>query len=419
LPSLAIAGGKPTRTRPLISWPIHGEEEERRILEVVRSGKWWFGENVKEFERKFADFQDARFGITCPNGTIGMIIALKALGIDAGDEVIMPAYSFFATASAVAQINAIPVFADIEEETCNIDLDHAETLVTERTRALMVVHIGGLPVDMERARDFAKRHNLKLIEDACHSWGSKWNGKGTGAIGDAGSFSFQMSKNITSAEGGIVLTDEEELAKVLRSYTHVGRLEGRAWYEHFIIAGNNRMTEMQAALLLAQLERLGPQTERREENVAHLNRALADVPGIVPQPRDPRVTRRSHHMYFFRFVARDFGGITRQQFMDALNAEGVPCSGGYLHPMYKNACFQTLNDSPRPENRWLSAECNARGVRLDRVKCPVTERLCAEEIVWLPQAILLEERSDMDQIAEAIHKVHEHQDEIAAVPAAR
>ena len=214
-----------------------------------------------------------------------------------------------------------------------------------------------------------------------------------------------------------MLTDDEELAKILRSYTHVGRIEGRAWYEHFIIAGNNRMTEIQAAILLAQLARLPEQTQRREENVALLNRALADVPGIHPQARDPRVTRRSHHMYFFRFVSSEFGGITRQQFLDALNAEGIPCSGGYLHPMYKNACFQTLNDNPRPENRWLSRECNERGYRLDKVCCRVAERLCNQEIVWLPQTILLETAGDMEQIVTAIRKIHANQKEIVAAPA--
>lgn len=415
---LAIAGGTPVRTKPAPSWPIHTEEEERRILDVVRSGKWWFGENVKAFEEEFAAFQDARFGITCPNGTIGLILALKALGIDAGDEVIVPAYSFFASASAVAQINAVPVFADIEESTANIDFDHAETLVTSRTRAVMVVHIAGLPVDMERARAFAERHNLKIIEDACHSWGSKWKGKGTGALGDAGSFSFQYGKNITAAEGGIVLTDSEELATILRSYTHVGRLPGRAWYEHFIIGGNNRMTEFQAAVLRAQLGRLEEHTLRREENVAYLNRELAGVPGIHPQARDGRVTRRSHHMYFFRFVGTEFGRLTRDQFLKALQAEGIPCSGGYLYPLYRLSAFQTLNDSPRPENRFLSSLCNERGIRYDRISLPVVERLCAHEIVWIPHPVLLEGREEMDQIVTAIRKIHAHQDEAAEAVAA-
>jgi dTDP-4-amino-4,6-dideoxygalactose transaminase len=401
----------------MISWPVHGTEEQARVSDVISSGNWWWGENVREFEARFAAYHGAKHGITCNNGTVALILGMRALGITAGDEVIVPAYTFIASATAVTALNAIPVFADVEENSANIDFDSAEKLVNPRTRAIIVVHFAGLPVDMDKARAFATKHNLRLIEDACHSWGSQWNGKGTGAIGDFGSFSFQMSKNITSAEGGIILTDDDEIARITRSYTHVGRLEDGAWYEHYLLAGNNRMTEIQAAMLLAQLERLPAQTDKREENAAILLKELADVPGLHFPLRPAAVTRRSWHMVLFRYVAEEFGGLPRDLFLKALEAEGVPCGGGYILPVHKQPCFQNLNDQPRPEDKALSAMCNERGIRYTDVHCPVAERLCTSEMIWLPHRLLLEEADDMRTIAKAIKKIHAHQAELAGTSA--
>lgn len=410
--NLALAGGAPLRTRKMISWPIHGPEEVQRVTRVLESGEWWWGENVRAFEAAFAEYHGARHGITCSNGTIGLILAMRALGITAGDEVIVPTYSFIASATAVTSLNAIPRFADVERETANIDFDAAEALVNEHTRALMVVHFAGLPVDMDKAKAFADKYNLVLLEDACHSWGSQWKGKGTGALGHAGSFSFQMSKNITAAEGGIVLTDDDEIARIVRSYSHVGRLEDGAWYEHYLLAGNHRMTEMQAAILLAQMERLPAQTDKRERNGKILMEELADVPGIHFAPTPAEVTRRAWHLVLYRYVASEFGGLSREKFLHALEAEGVPANGGYLLPMHKNPCFQTLNDSPRPEDKALADLCNQRGIRYTEVSCPVAEKLCQEEMVWMPHQLLLEDEEDIRTMARAIRKIQENQHEL-------
>jgi len=214
---LAINGGKPVTKKDFPFWPIFGEEERKILLGVFESGKWWYGEKVKEFEEKFATFQDAKYGVTCTNGTVALEASLIACGVGAGDEVIVPPYTFVATATAVLKVNAIPVFADIDIETANIDLRDVKRKITPKTKAIIPVHFAGLPCDMDLLGDIAGRHNLRIIEDACHSWGSKWKEKGTGALGDCGAFSFQMSKNITSGEGGIVLTDNEELADAIRS----------------------------------------------------------------------------------------------------------------------------------------------------------------------------------------------------------
>ncbi|MDD3927830.1 MAG: aminotransferase class I/II-fold pyridoxal phosphate-dependent enzyme [bacterium] len=198
---LALLGGIPARKEPFAAWPVIEAKDRDRLLEVFDSGKWWYGEKVKEFEEKYAAFQDAGYGVTCCNGTVALEVVLLACGIGAGDEVIVPPYTFMATASAVLKANAVPVFADIELDTCNLDLEDVARKITDKTKAIVPVHIGGLPVDMDAFLKLAKQHKLVLIEDACHSWGSKWQGKGTGAIGDCGVFSFQMSKNITSGEG--------------------------------------------------------------------------------------------------------------------------------------------------------------------------------------------------------------------------
>lgn len=416
---LALTGGAAVRSKELIEWPMHGPEEQERVAEVVASGEWWWGRNVREFEERYSEYHGARHGITCSNGTVGLIIAMRAVGITAGDEVIVPAYTFVASATAVTALNAVPVFADVEPDTANIDFDSAEQLITEHTKAIMIVHFAGLPVDMDKAWAFAAKHNIRLIEDACHSWGSQWKGKGTGALGDIGSFSFQFSKNITAAEGGIILTDDDELATIARSYTHVGRLQDKPWYDHYLLSGNNRMTEMQAAILQAQMDRLPAQTLKREENAAVLDAALKDVPGIHLPPRPAAVTRRSYHMYLFRYNAEEFGGLPRAKFLEALNAEGVSCSGGYLHPVYKNPCFQTLNDNPRPEDKFLSELCNSRGVRYPEVSCPVAESFGNGEMVWLPHRLLLEEKTDMEQVAEAIRKVQANQAELAEYASAK
>ncbi|MBU4212959.1 MAG: DegT/DnrJ/EryC1/StrS family aminotransferase, partial [Verrucomicrobia bacterium] len=331
---LAIAGGKPVRTKPFpVKWPVIGKEERQNLLGVFDSGKWWYGEKVAEFERKYAAFQNARSGIACTNGTAALEIALLACGIGAGDEVIVPPYTFIATASAVLKVNAIPVFADIDLNTGNLDPKAAEKAITAKTKAIMPVHFAGLPVDMDAFKALARKHKLRLIEDACHSWGSQWKGKGTGAIGDCGVFSFQMSKNITSGEGGILLTDNEEIADAARSYSNCGRGKGQAFYEHYLLGSNLRMTELQAAILLGQLTRLKEQTIKRQKNAVLLDKGLKNIPGIALLKNDPRVTRRSYHIYIFRFVTEEWGGVSRETFLKALQAEGVPVSSGYPIPL--------------------------------------------------------------------------------------
>ncbi len=408
---LALHGGTPVRLEKIFPiWPITAATDREKLLEVFDSGKWWYGEKVKEFEEKYAIFHDAKYGVTCANGTVALEIALVACGIGAGDEVIVPPYTFMATASAVLRVNAVPVFADIELDTCNLDPVDVERKITDKTKAILPVHLGGLPVDMDAFKVLARKYKLVLVEDACHSWGSKWKGKGTGAIGDCGVFSFQMSKNITSGEGGILLTDSEDIADRARSYTNCGRIKGGAWYEHYLLGSNLRMTELQAAILLGQLERLEEQTLRREKNAVYLSELLKDIPGISLMRRDPRVTRRSYHIYIFRFLPEEWPGVSRDRFLEALKAEGIPCGNGYNIPLYKNPLFQRRAEGPG----YCPTSCPYHGGKVDytQVVCANAE-LMSREGCWIPHTVLLAEEPDMKDIAEAIKKIWEHRKELS------
>lgn len=393
---LAIHGGTPLRTRPWPAWPVWDEREVEAVAAVVRSGRWFSrdGDRVQTFARRFAEYHQARFAVPCTNGTHALEIALRAAGVQAGDEVIVPPYTFIATASAVVQVNAVPIFADIDPDTYNLDPRAAEAAITDRTRAIIAVHIGGCPADMDAFTDLARRRGLKLIEDAAQAHGAEWRGRKIGALGDAGTFSFQASKNLNAGEGGVVLTDRKEVYDRAWSLADVGRVREGAWYQHEIISGNYRMTEWQGAILLEQMERLEEQTRWRNENGLYLATKLAKIEGIRPLKRDERVTSHAYHLFIFRYDPSAFGGLSRADFIAALNAEGVPCSAGYT-PLYSQGAFRV-----DPATHPFAAQRDYRAM-----VCPVAERVCAEEAVWLYQNLLLGTRADMDEIAAAVRKI--------------
>jgi dTDP-4-amino-4,6-dideoxygalactose transaminase len=394
---LAINGGEKTCNITFPTWPIWDDRERNGLMAVLESGKWWYGERVAEFEAKYAAFQNARFGITASSGTTALETALIALGIGPGDEVIVPPYTFVATASSVLRVGAVPVFADIQAHTLCIDPDDVERKVTPKTKAIVPVHLGGYVADMDRLNEIGAQHNIVIIEDACHSWGSQWKGKGTGAIGRCGIFSFQASKNITSAEGGIILTDDEAVADDCRSFTNVGRRKGGAWYQHFNVGSNLRLTEFQGALLLAQLSRLEEHTLRRQANAEIITQGLRGIPGIIPIENDPRITRRGYHLYAMRLDLNTLG-ISRDRFVEALTAEGVPAMNGYTSPLYKNPMFERMS-TDRSARPYLGDVMDYR-----TVQCPVCEQICVDTM-WLFHTLLLADASAMEEVVEAIHKV--------------
>ncbi len=406
---LAINGGPKTVTRQLgKSWPIFDEKEEQALVEVVRSGKWWrggFGDDpsaskVVQFEDAFAKYQHAKHGIAVTNGTQALECALKAAGVGPGDEVIVPALTFVATATAAALVNAIPVFADIDSATYNISPDSIEACITEHTRAIMPVHNGGYPADMDRIMEIAEKHDVMVIEDSAHAHGSEWKGRRVGAIGHMGGFSLQAGKTLTCGEGGIVLTDDDDLAEKAYSFHHIGRISGRPFYEFHRVASNLRMTEFQAAVALTQLGRLDEQTETRERNATHLARGLEEIDGVSAIDRDERVTRWGFYYWNFTYNEDEFDGVPRDKFLEALRAEGVPAGvGAHGAPIYQNPVFQHTDFS------WLG-----RPVDFTKVHCPQAERVHAHAALSLTHRLFLGEREDMDLILEAIRKIRANTD---------
>lgn len=402
---LAILGGPRACPDPWPSWPVWDDQERRGLNAVLESGCWWFGERVRQFEAEFAAFQGARHAVSCTNGTTAIEMALKGVGILEGDEVIVPAYTFIATASAVVTVGAIPVFADIDPGNLCLDPADLERKITPRSKAVIPVHVAGCVADMERITAIAKANGLRVIEDAAHAWGSKRDEHGAGTLSECGTFSFQVSKNITSGEGGIMVTDNGDLADLCRSYTHCGRRKGAAWYDHDYLGSNLRLTEFQAAILLAQLGRLPVQIEQRQRSAKALDLALAGLPGLRLLDPQPRMTRRSYHMYVFR-VDEQTLGVSRDRFVEALNAEGVPASRGWYRPLYANAVFQNTG---RLAAHPIVAPLTGKNVEYTDVCCPVCEAVCGDA-VWLPQNLLLAGEHAIQQLADAVTKVVANRD---------
>ena len=382
-----------------------------RLLRTLHSGAWGrlHGQEVAEFERRFAAAHGCAHGIAVANGTVALRIALLAAGIAAEDEVVVPPYTFVATATAVVEANAIPVFADLDADTFNLDPLAVEAAVTSRTRAIIPVHFAGQPADMDAIMDVAAAHGLIVIEDAAHAHGAGHRRGPAGSIGHLATFSFQSSKNMTAGEGGIITTNDDELAERCRSIQNCGRVPGGVWYEHHVIAGNYRLGEFQGAVLNGQLDRLEAQTLARERNGRRLATRLAALPGLHPQARPAHCTRHSYHLFVLRLDAASFG-VPRAAVLEALQAEGIPCSAGYGFSLPRQPIFRNRAFGP-----FLPAA--GRELRYDAVRCPNSDLLCAEQAIWLEHRLLLGPPEDADDIARAFEKVHTHRDSLRAAVA--
>jgi dTDP-4-amino-4,6-dideoxygalactose transaminase len=397
---LAITGGSPVRKKPFPAWPQYDRAEERLLREVLCSRRWGtLGPKVAEFEDAFARYIGVNRCQTVSNGTVSLEVILRALDIGPGDEVIIPPYTFMATATAVLMVGAFPVFADVSPQTITLDPAAAEAAITSRTRAIIPVHMAGVPADMDALAALGDARGIPIVEDAAQAHGSEWKGRRLGSLGTAGSFSFQLSKNMTAGEGGGITTNDRELAERMWSIHHVGRRKDGLWYGHYELAGNYRLTDWQAGILIAQLGRLDRQIETRERNAARLSEELARIDGIQPFTRDPRATRITHHLYMFRYKAEAFGGAAKDQFVEALAAEGVPCSSGYVE-IQKQPLFEHTS-----VKRILGRS------RVDKLKLPVAEQAC-RQTVWIQQNALLGGEREIADIVSAIRKIQEHHGEL-------
>jgi dTDP-4-amino-4,6-dideoxygalactose transaminase len=398
---LAIQGGAPVRTKGWPSWPQNTEEQWREQVEPALREVYLSrveglpGGRAKRFAENFARYVGAEYGVMMPHGTDSIMAALTGVldldGFADGGEAIVPNYTFIASASAALDRRLTLAFVDIDPNTFTISPEAVEAAVDpERTRAIVAVHLGGQPADMEALRAIAGKYGLGIVEDCAQAHGAEHHGKKVGSLGDAGAFSFQSSKNLTSGEGGMVTTDSQDVRDRVVAFMDVGRRPGGARWEYPRVGWNYRPSEYLAALLDVRLAALEDETRRRNDNAAYLSKRLADVEGVTPPLLAPYTTMHGYHLYMMRYDANGFGGHTRHEFLRALQAEGISCSSGYGQPLSREAGLSHLI-SKYPH-------------LVRELPCPNVEKVCAES-VWFYQNMLLGPREDMDDIVEAIAKV--------------
>jgi dTDP-4-amino-4,6-dideoxygalactose transaminase len=381
---LAIHGGPKAVTTPLPHWPHFDENAIKAVEAVLRSGKvnYWTGPRGMEFERKFAAWQGSAFGISVTNGTAALHVALTALGIGPGDEVIVPSYTFIATSFSVVQAGAIPRFADVNLEDHCISVESAERLVTERTRAIIPVHLYGNVADMDSILDFAKRHSLFVVEDNAEAFGGMYKGKRTGTLGHMAAASFCQNKTFTTGgEGGMVTTDDEDLAWKARSFRDHGydvkarmsllELEQKLPYIHNMVGWNYRMTEMQSAIGLAELERMDTwNMPRRRRNAQIIIDALRELPEVKYFPIDTPERRNGWYVMAFSLDIEKMN-CTIKQFVDATVAEGAPCWRVFWPQCHTERAYREFNAFGRSSFPFRSREyTTAASVDYGRVEVP-------------------------------------------------
>ena len=412
MPKLAITGGKPIRRKAFPPWPVYSNQEARALMRVLRSGNWggypFPNTHAGAFAAKFAKAHGAKYGIALSNGTVAIEVSLRAIGIKAGDEVIVPAYTWEGTVGPILLLNAVPVFVDIDPDSYCLDARIIEKALTPKTRAILPVHLAMNFADLDEILRIARRRNITVIEDCAHAHGGEWRGKGAGASGDIGCFSFQSSKILTSGEGGAVITSNLEFFVRAQSYVNCGRASVTDQFRHRLIGFNYRITEFQAAILEVQLERLPRQAKTRLSNMDYFEKRLRGTPGLAFLKRDPRVTRVAAYQFVFKYLPANFGGIPRAAFLAALEMEGIPCDGLFYEPVYRSALFP-VDPADFPVLSWgRTAPLNLKTL----YHCPVSERAAYEEAVWLPHHLFLGTRKDTDDIADAIVKICENIDEL-------
>ncbi len=353
---LAIDGGPKAVTNKLAGWPQFDEKAISAVQEVLRSGKvnYWTGPKGMEFERKFAEWQGSKYAISASSGTAALHIALSALGIGPGDEVIVPSYTFIASSFSIVQAGAVPRFADVNIDDHCISIESAGKLVNERTRAIMAVHLYGNVCDMDSILDFARKHNLFVVEDNAEAFGGVYKGKKTGTLGDIAACSFCQNKTFTTGgEGGMVTTNDEDLAWQARSFRDHGydvkqrlsmlELEQRLPYIHNMVGWNYRMTEMQSAIGLAELERIDIwNLPRRRRNTRIIIDSIKDLPRVVHTPIDTEERKNGWYVMAFSL---DIENMTCDidQFVAACAAEGAPCWRVFWPQCHTEKTFQQHN----------------------------------------------------------------------------
>ena len=397
---LALLGGQPAKTQPFPDWPQYDQHEEKALMDVLHSTVWWRtpGTKTLQFEQDFAKYHQVKYGVACTNGTAALEIAMAALDIGLGDEVIVPDFTFVATASAVLTAGALPVMVDVDPETFNIRPDLVEKAITPRTKAIICVHVAGMPCDMEQLLEIARKHKLLLVEDSAHAHGSEWKGQKVGSLGACGTFSFQASKLMTAGEGGIIVTNNPDLEVRLRSVHDCGRMPGEWFYSHFINGSNYRLSEWQGAVLIEQLKRLDDQAAKRTPNALYLDGELVKIEGIRPQKRDESGYPQRKLLLHFPLRSLKLRRIEVGKIHRSLECRRHPYAG----QLPSSAQAGSLSE-------WrVSQTIIARGRQRDHdflgKDFPVTDD-AAENTIWLVHRTLLGTEQDTAEIVEAVKKI--------------
>lgn len=427
MPNLAILGGKAVRgSGPLATWPISDAKDAQLVAKIAKSNRWSFdGPYEWDFAQKFTEYQKAKFGLCCANGTVGLSIALEALNIGAYDEVIVPGITWQATASCCLDVNAVPVLTDVEPDSWCLDLAAVEANITPRTRAVIVVHLYGSTCDIDGLVKLCKKHKLALIEDCAHQHGTFWRGQGVGSFGDISSWSFQESKVLSCGEGGFNMCQTKRMFERIYSLRNCGRpyeaeppvfgMTKAAPGSSALHSGNYRIGEFQAAMLLGGLRRLDAQVKLRDKNAVYLNRQLAEIPGISPMIRRDEITQQSYFNFAFRIDPKELG-VDNRAFCAALNAElGF---GEGFEPPYDplNACGLY---KPHTKKRHNLSSAYWKAIDPARFKLPVCEDANYRSGVTVHHVMLMNKRQDMDMVAAAVRKLVENKDELKKVKLAK
>jgi dTDP-4-amino-4,6-dideoxygalactose transaminase len=414
----AILGGTPVRTDKFPSWPQIDEADRKAWVKVLDDGRWNRGPRVDEFEAKWAEAMGAKYAIATSSGTSALVAALRALDIGPGDEVIVSPYTFIATINVVLMQYALPVFVDTDRRTHQVDAKKIAAAITDKTRCIIPVHLGGNPADLDTVLATARKHKIPVIEDACQAHFAEWKNKGVGSWGDMGCFSFQASKNLNSGEGGSVITSNGEYAAACMSYQNVGRgyivdekgalkASRKPGWNYARNGDNRRMTEFQGTILLGQLSRLEKQARIREQNAEYLAKRLKEIGGVIPAETYEGTTRNAYHLFMAKYVPEEFAGLSRVGFNKAMRAEGVGCGAGYP-PINKEPYIKELLDSPGFRKIYTEKEIQDWH---ERNMCPENDKLC-EDGIWWGQTTLLAERSGMDDIANAVERIKKNAEAI-------
>ena len=418
---LAITGAEPVRKKRFDPWPVYTEAERSALEDVLTNRNWggqpFPGKHAAAFAKTFAELHTAKHAQCVNTGTVAIQAALKALDIQPGDEVLVPAYTWEGTVGPVLLVNAVPVFVDVDPDTYCLDAKLIEPAITPKTRAILPVHLGMRFADLDAIMPVAHKHNLKVVEDCAHVHGGMWRNKGAGSIGDLGAFSFQSSKLITCGEGGCVITNNLEYFERVQSYINAGRASVTDKFKRRIIGFNYRLGEFQAAVLRPQLDRFPKQQQIRQANIEYFEARVRTTRGLGFLKAEPRITRTAPYSYVLKYFAAQVKDVPRAAFVAALQQEGIPCDGLFYEPVYRSSLFP-VKPTDFPALSWGRPEpIDLRNVS----KCPVSERAAYQEAVWFPHYLFLGDKKEIDTIIDAIFKTLDNIEELRGLqhPAVR